>query len=173
MSPNSSMRALQCIKTAGELGGGFKENSEGISHPLTLHTSLIAATSTGFALTLQASDGTQQSCNVAKQVPSRSPQDRLQCRRPDPPPCDPSPGKPRGYVPAHSEPHPSMGHRMTPVPLLGFLKNKGLPFTALCPARPIPASTLIFLPSGPSETPPLPAHYYSGPDFYTGPLLSK
>jgi hypothetical protein len=34
MSPNSSMRALQCIKTAGELGG-FKENSTGISHPLT------------------------------------------------------------------------------------------------------------------------------------------
>jgi hypothetical protein len=34
MSPNSSMRALQCIKTAGELGG-FKENPTGISHPLT------------------------------------------------------------------------------------------------------------------------------------------
>jgi hypothetical protein len=49
------------------------ENSEGISHPLTLHTSLIAATSTDFILTLQASDGTQQSCRVAKQVPSRSP----------------------------------------------------------------------------------------------------
>ena len=49
MSPNSSMRALQCIKTAGELGG-FRENSEGTSHPLTLHTSLIAATSTGFTL---------------------------------------------------------------------------------------------------------------------------
>jgi hypothetical protein len=29
MSPNSSMRALQCIKTAGELGG-FKENSTGM-----------------------------------------------------------------------------------------------------------------------------------------------
>ena len=49
MSPNSSMRALQCIKTAGELGG-FKENSDGIAHPLTLHTPLIAATSTGFTL---------------------------------------------------------------------------------------------------------------------------
>ena len=49
MGPNSYMRALQCINTAGELGG-FKENFEGISHPLTLHTSLIAATSTGFTL---------------------------------------------------------------------------------------------------------------------------
>jgi hypothetical protein len=46
------MRALQCIKTAGELGG-FKENSEGISHPLTLHTSLIAATSIGWGLEVQ------------------------------------------------------------------------------------------------------------------------
>ena len=33
MSPNSSMRALQCINTAGEFGE-FKENSDGISHPL-------------------------------------------------------------------------------------------------------------------------------------------
>jgi hypothetical protein len=32
-----ALRALQCIKTAGELGG-FKENSEGIVHPLTIHT---------------------------------------------------------------------------------------------------------------------------------------
>jgi hypothetical protein len=39
--------ALQTI--AGELGE-LKENSEGIAHPLTLHTSLIAATSTGFTL---------------------------------------------------------------------------------------------------------------------------
>jgi hypothetical protein len=45
---------------------------------------------------------------------------------------------------------------MTPVPLrpplhrppLEFLTTEGLPFTALCPARPIPASTLILLPPG-------------------------
>jgi hypothetical protein len=36
---------------------GFKENSEGISHPLTLHTSLIAATSTGFTLWPSSSGG--------------------------------------------------------------------------------------------------------------------
>jgi hypothetical protein len=49
MSPNSSMKALQCISTAGEFGG-FKENSDGISHPLTRQTSLIAATSPSYTL---------------------------------------------------------------------------------------------------------------------------
>ena len=49
MSSNSSMIALQCISTAGEFGG-FKENSNGISHPLTRQTFLIAAISPGFIL---------------------------------------------------------------------------------------------------------------------------
>ena len=46
--------------------------------------------------------------------------------------------------------------RMTPVLLrlppaytpLGFLTTEGLPFTAHCPARPIPASSLTFLSPG-------------------------
>ena len=153
MSPNSSMRALQCINTAGELGG-FKENSDGISH-----TSLIVATSTGF--TLWPSRHPMALSSPAA-YPNRYPpdppstQDRLQCRRPDPP----------KILSRATQVPENLGdvclHTVSPQvsdPLIIYKSTDCFPFTALYPARPIPASSFV-LPPGP-ETPS--THHYPGP----------
>ena len=80
--PKGLAPSLQSIPTWRVRGvqGEFRRNLPSpypthFPHSHRLHT-----------MTLQASDGIQKSCHVAKQVP-RSPQysqDRLQCRRPDP-----------------------------------------------------------------------------------------
>ena len=107
-----ALRALQCIKTAG----GFKENSEGISHPLTLHASHYDPPGTRWHSVVLPRNQTG---------PPRSPQDRLQCRRPDPPnifPCANQVPENPGDMCLHtvppqvSDPH-RRSSRMTPVPL--------------------------------------------------------
>ena len=85
MSPNSSMRALQCMKTAGEFGGS-KENSDGISHPSTRYISLIAATSSSSTLWPSRHPMMPNKPPTYPIIPPRSPkhpQDGLQRRPPD------------------------------------------------------------------------------------------